>query len=208
GVFVRSLEDALVARGHVVERAVLDRRGGGKRKYVTLSAATLRASRRFRPDVVYAHFLVPTGLIAALASRAPLVVTAHGQDVRNVGTIRGVGAATRYVVKRAATVVAVSDYLRRELEARVPAAVGKTVVIDSGVDLERFRVQPARPASPSGPAYLCVGGLTERKNVVRLAEAFALVGEGTLGFAGDGPLRRELEARPNVTLLGRVPQER
>src|SRR5881398_110006 len=45
GVFVRQLEDALAARGHVVERAVLDRRGGGKRKYLTLSAATLRAAR-------------------------------------------------------------------------------------------------------------------------------------------------------------------
>ena len=208
GTFVAQVERALAARGHEIALAVLDARSGGKARYSTLASRATRTARTFRPDVVYAHFLVPTGLIAALASRAPLVVTAHGQDVRNVGTIRGVGAATRYVVKRAATVVAVSDYLRRELEARVPEAVGKTVVIDSGVDLERFRVQPARPASPSGPAYLCVGGLTERKNVVRLAEAFALVGEGTLGFAGDGPLRRELEARPNVTLLGRVPQER
>ena len=64
GVFVRGIEEALAARGHVVERAVLDRRRGGKRKYLTLTAATLRAARRFRPDVVYAHFLVPTGLIA------------------------------------------------------------------------------------------------------------------------------------------------
>ena len=47
----------------------------------------IRAARRFRPDVVYAHFLFPTGLsalLAARASRAPLVVTAHGQDVANV----------------------------------------------------------------------------------------------------------------------------
>ena len=122
GVFVRNLEQALCARGHVVERAVLDRRGGSKAKYLTLSSRTLRASRRFRPDVVYAHFLVPTGLIAALAGRAPLVVTAHGRDVRNVGWLPGIGAATRFVVRRAAAVIAVSDYLRRELEAKVPDA--------------------------------------------------------------------------------------
>src|SRR5213080_5292126 len=143
GVFVRSVEEALVARGHVVERAVLDRRGGGKRKYVTLSAATLRAARRFRPDVVYAHFLVPTGLIAGLAGRAPLVVTAHGRDVRNVGWLPGIGAATRFVVRRASTVICVSDYLRRELETKLPDARGKTEVIDSGVDLQRFAVTPA-----------------------------------------------------------------
>ena len=205
GVFVRSLEEALVARGHVVEPAVLDRRGGGKRKYVTLSVATLRAARRFRPDVVYAHFLVPTGLIGTLAGRAPLVVTAHGRDVRNVGWLPGIGAITRYVVRRAAAVIAVSDYLRRELETKIPEARGKTVVVDSGVDLERFEVAPA----PDGaPRYLCIASLIQRKNVLRLADAFARVGHGTLTFVGDGPLRPQLEGRPAVELVGRVPYDR
>jgi glycosyltransferase involved in cell wall biosynthesis len=204
GVFVRGLEEALVARGHVVERAVLDRRGGGKRKYLTLSAATLQAARRFRPDVVYAHFLVPTGLIAALAGRAPLVVTAHGRDVRNVGWLPGIAAATRFVVRRAAVVVAVSDYLRRELETKIPEARGKTEVVDSGVDLERFSVTPA----PDGePRYLCIASLIARKNVLRLADAFARVGRGTLTFVGDGPLRAQLDGRAGVELAGRVPYE-
>ena len=65
GVFVAQLEDALRARGHELERAVLDSRAGGKRRYATLAARTFRAARSFRPDVVYAHFLVPAGLLAA-----------------------------------------------------------------------------------------------------------------------------------------------
>jgi glycosyltransferase involved in cell wall biosynthesis len=205
GVFVRGLEEALVARGHAVERAVLDRRGVGKHKYLTLSAATLKASRRFRPDVVYAHFLVPTGLIGALAGRAPLVVTAHGRDVRNIGWRPGIASATRYVVRRATAVIAVSDYLRRELETKIPEARGKTEVIDSGVDLERFAVVPA---PGDGPRYLCIASLIERKNVLRLADAFGRVGRGTLTFVGDGPLRSRLEDRPGIALVGRVPYER
>ncbi len=205
GVFVRSLEEALAARGHVLERAVLDSRRSGKWKYLTLSAATLQAARRFKPDVVYAHFLVPTGLIAALAGRAPLVVTAHGRDVRNIGWFPGIGAATRVVVRRAATVIAVSDYLRRELETKIPDAQGKTEVIDSGVDLERFTVQPA-PAD--GPRYLCIASLIRRKNVLRLASAFERAGKGTLTFVGDGPLRAELESRPGVELMGRLEYDR
>src|SRR5262249_50311890 len=106
GVFVRNLEEALVARGHVIERAVLDRRGGGKRKYVTLSAATLRAARRFRPDVVYAHFLVPTGLIAALAGRGPPRVAPPGGGGPNGGRPAGVGGAERPLVAGAANGVA------------------------------------------------------------------------------------------------------
>src|SRR6266576_3528333 len=185
GVFVRGLEEQLVARGHEVEPAVLDRRGGGKVKYLRLTRATRAASRRFRPDVVYAHFLVPTGLIGALAGRAPLVVTAHGRDVRNIGWLPGIRAATRLVVRHAATVVAVSDYLRRELEAKVPEARGKTEVVSSGVDLDRFRVAPAPDGA--GPRFLCLGSLTERKNGVRLARAFARLGEGRLTYVGDGP---------------------
>src|SRR4029077_14627731 len=101
------------------------RRSGGRARYATLASSAVRAARTFGPDVVYAHFLVPAGLIAALSSRAPLVVTAHGQDVRNIGAVTGVAAATRYVVRRAAAVIAVSDYLRREPEARIPSARGK-----------------------------------------------------------------------------------
>ena len=203
GTFVAQTERALVARGHEVVRAVLDTRAGGKLRYLTLARRTWRA-RSVRPDVVYAHFLVPAGLIAALGSRAPLVVTAHGRDVRNVGALRGVAAATRYVVRRASAVVCVSEYLRRELETKVPEARGKTEVVSSGVDLERFHVS----APPDGPPrYLCAGALTERKNVVRLADAFARLEEGTLTFAGDGPLRAALEGRAGVRLAGRVPHE-
>jgi glycosyltransferase involved in cell wall biosynthesis len=124
--------------------------------------------------------------------------------VRNVGELPGVAAATRLVVERAHTVVCVSDYLRRELETRIPAAQGKTEVVSSGVDLERFVVTPA-PAGP--PRFLCVGSLDARKNVVRLADAFAALDGGTLTFAGDGPLRTRLEGRERVALVGRVPHE-
>lgn len=202
GVFVAQMERALADRGHELARAVLDRRAGGKLRYLELARVARRVARGFRPDVVYAHFLVPSGLAAALASRAPLVVTAHGRDVRNIGAIPGVRAATAYVVRRAATVVAVSDYLRRELVAKIPDAADKTQVVDSGVDLERFAVAPA----PDGPtAFLCVGSLTERKNVLRLARAFERHRDGTLTFAGDGPLRALLEGRPGIRVLGRVP---
>ena len=200
GTFVVQMEQALAARGHELEHAVLETRAGGRLRYLTLARRTWRA-RSQHPDVVYAHFLVPAGLIAALGSRGPVVVTAHGRDVRNVGALPGIAAATRLVVRRAAAVVCVSEYLRRELETKVPAARGKTEVVSSGVDLERFQVAPP-PDGP--PRYLCVGALTERKNVVRLADAFARLGEGTMTFAGEGPLRPALEGRAGVRLVGRV----
>ncbi len=202
GSFVAQQVDVLRARGHEVELAVLDRRAGGKRRFLELRRRVRAAAT---PDVVWAHFLVPSGLFASEVD-APLVVTAHGRDVRNVGSRPGVAQLTRRVVSRAATVIAVSDYLRRELEERLPAARGKTVVLNSGVDLERFAAA-APVAELEQPAFLHVGSLTERKNVVRLAEAFARVGGGSLTFVGDGPLRPALEGRPGVRVVGRVPHD-
>ena len=199
GTFVAQMERALRERGHQIELAVLDRRAGGKVRFLEL-VRRVRAAQK--PDVVWAHFLVPAGLIASKVD-APLVVTAHGRDVRNIGSVPGVAHLTRSVVRRASTVIAVSEYLRHELEERLPDARGKTEVVDSGVDLERFR--PVEPAEQlASPAFLHLGSLTERKNVVRLADAFAAFGRGSLTYIGDGPLRPRLEGRDRVRLIGRV----
>ena len=217
GVFVKQLADELDRVGNEVSRVVIDHRGGSPAKYGGLAARALAEARRFHPDVVYAHFLFPAGAAAAFAARrvgARLVLTAHGRDVRNVGAIPGVATATAAAIRRADAVIAVSDFLRRELEAKVPDAKGKVHVIDSGVDLARFRHRDPAPLraelgweSP-GTHYVCVGTLDDRKNVVRLADAFATLDEGSLVFAGDGPLRAQLEGRERVRLLGRVAHER
>jgi glycosyltransferase involved in cell wall biosynthesis len=217
GTFVAQVERELLAQGHEVDRAVIDRRGGSRTKYAQLGLDAVRKARRLAPDVVYAHFLVPAGALAALASvvaRAPLVLTAHGRDVRNIGAVPGVREATRLTVRRAAAVVAVSDYLRRELLLKLPELEGRVHVVDCGVDLQRFRGRDAAEARESlawdgeGPFYLFVGTLDARKNPVRLAEAFQRLQRGRLALVGDGPLRPRLEGRPGVRLAGRVPHPR
>ena len=148
GVFVAQVSDELERQGHEVARAVLDRRGGSKLLYAELLRRAVAEGRRFRPEVVYAHFLFPAGAAAALAARAVgarLVLTAHGQDVRNIGSIPGVREATRATVRRATAVIAVSDFLRRELIMKLPELAGRIEVIDCGVDLERFYVRDAGP---------------------------------------------------------------
>jgi len=217
GVFVKQVTDELERAGNDVSRVVIDHRGGSPAKYGGLAARALAEARRFHPDVVYAHFLFPAGAAAAFAARrvgARLVLTAHGRDVRNVGAIPGVATATAASIHRADAVIAVSDFLRRELEAKIPDAEGKVHVIDSGVDLTRFAHRDPAPLRAElgwerpGTHYLCVGTLDERKNVVRLADAFARLDEGSLVFAGDGPLRGQLEGRERVRLLGRVAHEK
>jgi glycosyltransferase involved in cell wall biosynthesis len=215
GSFLVPLSRELEALGHEVEIASISRRGGPPTKYARLTAEARAAAKRTRPHVVFAHFLFPAGAagaVAARAAKAPLVVMAHGQDVANLGRIPGVTAATRWVVGRSAGVIANSGWLADRLVERIPATARKLEIADCGVDLEAFSPRPAQPArrelgwDGDGPAFLCVGSLIERKNVVRLADAFERLGRGRLAFVGDGPLRQALEGRAAVRISGRIPQ--
>ena len=215
GSFLVPLTRELEALGHKVEVVSISKRGGSPAKYLRLAREARAAAKRFRPDVVFAHFLFPAGGAGARAARAadaPLVVMAHGQDVANIGRIPGIKAATRWVLGHSAAVIANSRWLAGRLAELIPAAAEKTEVADLGVDLEAFSPRPAEQArrelgwDGDGPAFLCVGSLIERKNVVTLADAFASLGRGRLAFVGDGPLRDRLEGRPGIRLVGRVPQ--
>ena len=133
------------------------------------------------------------------------MVTAHGQDVRNIGSIRGMplrhapGGASRGDGRRGLRLPA--------SRARGQGARGARQ--DRGRGLRRRpRALPLEPrATAAGPAFLCVGSLNARKNVLRLARAFERLGEGTLTFVGDGPLREQLGGRPGIVLAGRVPHD-
>ena len=189
GVFVRDMAVALRERGNEVDEAVLERGRGGLTRYALLGERAVRAARR-EPDVVYAHFLFPTGLAAKAAARvagAPYVLTAHGTDVETVQSAGMRTTATRHVMRGAETVIAVSDYLAR----RLPAGARRVEVIDMGVDTNRF--DPAGWEPGEGPRFLFVGSLIERKNAGRLLEAFERLGHGSLTIVGDGPLRAQLE---------------
>lgn len=231
GVFVRTQERALRARGHRVQVVAVTRRGGGLRKHLGFAMRVVSTVLWRRPDVVYAHFLAPAGVLAALACRllprTGLVVVAHGRDVRNIGERRGIAAGMRLLARRADHVVAVSRFLADDLERRVPELAGTVAVVDAGVDVEtRFTpglhadaraklgaawplepTQPGRSVVTTPPVYLFVGTLDERKNVVALADAFARVESGTLVVVGDGPARAALEGRERVHLVGRVANE-
>jgi glycosyltransferase involved in cell wall biosynthesis len=195
GVFVARMADALRARGHDLDAVVLHAGDRGPiatpLAYAGLTRQARAAVARHRPDVVYAHFLVPTGLVA-IATGIPYVITAHGADVRNVRKSPVVAALTKPVLRRAASVICVSEYVADQLAAPDGVSVE---VIDCGVDTELLRPAPrAKDVNGTGPRFLFVGSLTHRKNLERLLSAFGSLGGGTLTIVGGGPLEQRLRA--------------
>jgi glycosyltransferase involved in cell wall biosynthesis len=125
--------------------------------YPVMFLDALRASRSV--SGVEAHVVLPTGLVAwgvARLRRVPLVVYAHGGDVRDwrakAVPLRWL---TRFVVRHADRVVTnSSDTARHIREMGVEPAI-----VPPGVDLKRFRVSPR----PPDRRVLYLGGANPRK---------------------------------------------
>lgn len=170
--------------------------------------ALWQAIRRHRPDVVVAHWLAPSGLVAAaLAGRAPrTVLTLHGNDVALAGTL---GPVARWAVRRADGVACVSDDLAREAERVLGMAAGTVAV--TRVPLPADLAPTPLPEGP--PRVLAAGRASVEKGFDVLLDALAQPAldawRGTL--VGDGPQRPALERRAaalgdRVTLLDALPR--
>lgn len=180
--------------------------------------AIWRALRRFRPDVVHAHWLLPQGLVMALFSwlpgSPPFVVTSHGADLfaLRAGPLR---ALKHFVARRAAAVTVVSQAMTDVL-VHLGVDAGTLSVRPMGVDLrERFTPDPSVPRADD--ELLFVGRLVEKKGLRHLLDALPDIAchqpGVTLTIAGFGPeepaLRRQAEAlglTDRVRFIGAVPQ--
>ena len=201
--------------------ALTDARSGRlrtPRKYLGLLMRTLVAVRRFRPDLIHAHFVVPTGSIARAAAAMTgtrLVVTAHGTDIRNALAFPRVRRRTVDVLEQSRCVVAVSQQLADAIASIAPDSAPR--VIDMGIDTQVFAPppQPAVLRAADEPfRMVCVASLLPNKNHANLIRAVARIPQTRLVCVGEGPTRPALEALiaelgvgDRVALTGRLPQE-
>jgi glycosyltransferase involved in cell wall biosynthesis len=165
--------------------------------------AALRFGRRWQPDVIHAHWLVPGGLVALVVSRflsMPYVVTVHGADafaMRKGGLQRLKG-----LIMRRAAVVGLTSAALAEAVPDVPSV--PQPVIPMGVDVEGF-ADGVGKRDPVPGQFLFVGRLAEKKGLDVLLRALAEVPDATLVVGGDGPDRSALEAlSKELGVAGRV----
>jgi glycosyltransferase involved in cell wall biosynthesis len=145
----------------------------GWRRYLRMLWAAVTQRGRF--DGVEGHFVLPSGVIALLAARIrrlPLVIVAHGSDVREMAQRNDAyRRVARLVVREADAVVANSAATAeqvRELGA-------EAVVNQPGIDLARFGATPL----PRHRRVLYLGGDAEGKGVAVARQlADTLVGPG------------------------------
>ncbi|HET7267503.1 MAG TPA: glycosyltransferase family 4 protein [Oleiagrimonas sp.] len=149
-------------------------------------------------DLVDAHYFYPDGATAARLAQVmgkPVVISARGSDVNDLPNYRRPREQIQSAAQNADAIITVSRMLKSKLAA-LDVDPDKITVLRNGVDLDRFaprdRNHIRRELRLSGPVWLTVGHLVERKGVYIAVEALARVPDTTLLIAGDGPNERRL----------------
>jgi glycosyltransferase involved in cell wall biosynthesis len=203
---------ALRPGGYVVLRppAALAHRAGHAWEQAVLPLRARRAGA--------SGLLCPANL-APLASRRTAVVVHDAAALRDPGWYSAAYAAWQRfalpaIVRRAATVITVSEFSRRELAELAGADPARVAVIPGGVD-ERFHpgadAERARRAlGLRGPYVLCVASHTARKNLgalVPTAHALAADGIDVVLAGGHRPQFAREGGLDALRVLGTVPDE-
>lgn len=177
--------------------------------------------RRERFDLIHCHWIIPQGLVLALASLfvrvPPTLITCHGADAFTLDSplLRRLKS---WILSRFDAVSVVSREIAEKLIATMWCDPSRSPIhIPMGVDLRRFSNKLAQ--CKTRPIILFVGRLATKKGVVNLIEAFADIRIRDRGvqlrIIGSGPLLNDLEAlvadhglRECITFMGPMSHER
>jgi glycosyltransferase involved in cell wall biosynthesis len=171
-------------------------------------------------DVLLSHWLLPSGLAAALAARATgrgHVAVEHSGGVHVLARApRALGRAlARAILSGTDHVACAGPHLAAALERLAgPLPAGALSVLPVGLHTARYRRTTLyAPPGPDDPLrVLCVARLVPVKGVDTLLRAAATAARVWLTVVGDGPQRAELEAlaqrlRAPVTFQGPAPTD-
>jgi glycosyltransferase involved in cell wall biosynthesis len=186
--------------------------------YLALTVApTLKHVYTWKPEVIHAHFAVPTGVIAWLIHQLtgiPYVLSVYLGDVpggvpaQTDHLFRWIKPLTRPIWQDAAAVIAPAAHIRRMARRYYDVPID---IIPNGIDLADAKISSAAPATPV--RLIFAGRLSIQKNPLFLLASLSLLKHlpWRLDILGDGPLRTaaqnlvaELELESQVSFHGWV----
>jgi glycosyltransferase involved in cell wall biosynthesis len=175
-----------------------------------------------RATIMHGHWVIPGGVIAAMAARSlPLVISLHGTDVFVAERHAMARWAARAAFRQAIRITACSDDLRVRALA-MGADPARIETVPYGVDTARFAPNDRTRAEVrrdlglgDAPVVLAAGRLVKKKGfeyAIDAAQQLAASHPGLrLLIAGDGDLMADLAGRARdagdrVRMLGNQPQ--
>ena len=184
-----------------------------------MSLNLLRVIKKENPDVIHAYWVIPCGIVAAMLTKKPLVITSLGSDVFALHNAM-FRKMQKKAYKDAKKVLVLSNALKNEIAHRFPQIEKKIVIMPLGID---SGFKPGGFAKDlrdkhKGRIILTIGRLTEQKGVQYLISALPSIiqqhPDARLVIVGDGSYKKELESmikkhkvKDYVTFVGPVAHE-
>lgn len=175
----------------------------------------LKLLRRQRFDAIYSHWLVPSGMVGAIAHKIAgirHVMTVHAAGLLGLKKLPLQRHIADFVIKNTDQVAVVSSYIGEKLRETVSPAMRKILdqkihIIPMGVDVNQFNIGPDKDSlkEKHGLAgafvLLFLGRLAEKKGIPYLLRAISEISKEysdvVLVICGDGPERKKLELLVN-----------
>jgi len=160
----------------------------------------LKVIRTWHPDLIHAHFAVPSGAVAyalSVLTRTPYIITAHGGDVpggapeKTGGWFRFVLPFSKPVWKHAAAIAAVSSQTRQLAQKHYSVDIQ---VIPNGIDPSAY--QPGNFNSSKTPVIIYIGRFSPEKNALAVPQVLSTLKHlaWECVMLGDGPQMSEIKA--------------
>jgi len=194
-------------------------------------AKVVREARQSRPDILHAHWLLPNGLIGAVASRVlgiPLVISVPGSDAQIANANPLFRSLARFAMRQASLLTANSAELRDAVARLEPGILTKFDLIIYGTDPAALKpdatgVADLRDqwtgASTQPFVILCVGRMVYKKGFDMLIRALAdpalrtqdvvavMIGEGDQKAEWQ-ILAQELGISERLRWVGSIPKDK
>jgi L-malate glycosyltransferase len=160
--------------------------------------AGLHLIRLHRPDIIHAHFAVPSGSLAwmlSVVTRIPYILTVHLGDVpggvpeKTNAWFRWLKPFTYPIWNRAKKVIAVSQFTRQLALTNYKVAID---VIPNGADVKHLA--PAEVKINQPPRLVFAGRFVAQKNTLAIIQILSQLKDldWRCAMLGDGPLFEEV----------------
>ncbi len=187
----------------------------GRLSYLKYASAAAEEARKFRPDLIHAHYLTGFGLWAARTKIRPSIVSVWGADIVDFPRDHFRRLLVKSVLKRATAITATSRFLEQLVGKISPQSATKTSVIPFGVTIpDTVEAEPSD--GPIRLSYIKHHKLKYGPVVLlhALAKVKVTLPDIQLAMAGSGAateqlkeLTSELRLESNVEFVGQLERE-
>lgn len=178
-----------------------------------------REIAKYKPDIVHVHWAYPIGYCTIKACESlntPCVLTCHGSDIHsNPLKSQFIAIKTKWALEKASKVIFVSNDLRIKAHSLFGDKF-KSISIPNALDKGIANISSIKQPNKTAIEIAYIGNLNQTKGADLLPSILMAISKKieTAHFiiAGDGPLRKEIEAHTkkngiNVNFLGHISRE-